>query len=118
RREYDIARRNRSKSTWTTSQPHAEPDSVFGNVFEELLRPEVENPSNFYSPIGMASGAALGFICGGIPGALLGGYGGKTLGSIRDKKGVSVMEAFLRLEHAHKAAIIATLAAKIFKSLQ
>ncbi|KAF9096960.1 hypothetical protein BGX27_001057 [Mortierella sp. AM989] len=122
RKEYDNARRSHnraSRSNWTASAPHhAEPDSVFGGVFEELLRPEVQNPSNFYGPIGMASGVALGFICGGIPGAVLGGYGGKTLGRIRDHKGVSVMEAFMRLEHANKAAIIATLAAKIFQSLQ
>ncbi|KAG0254766.1 hypothetical protein BG011_005527 [Mortierella polycephala] len=122
RREYDTAKKSRNKdsrSTWSTSAPHhAEADTVFGGVFEELLKPEVENPSTFYSPIGMASGAALGFICGGLPGAVLGGYGGKTLGRIRDQKGVSVMEAFGRLEHAHKAAIIASLAAKIFHSLQ
>ncbi|KAF9385865.1 hypothetical protein CPB97_004385 [Podila verticillata] len=119
RREYDLARKSQSRKSWSTSSaPHAEADTVFGGVFEELLRPEVENPSNFYSPIGMASGAALGFICGGVPGALIGGYGGKQLGKIRDHKGVSVMEAFGRLEHAHKAAIIATLAAKIFSSLQ
>ncbi|KAF9573585.1 hypothetical protein EC968_008340 [Mortierella alpina] len=122
RREYDIARRSRSRDSrnaWSASAPHhAEANTVFGGVFEELLRPEVQNPSHFYSPIGMASGAALGFICGGIPGALLGGYGGKTLGRIRDQKGVSVMEAFGRLEHAHKAAIIASIAAKIFQSLQ
>ncbi|KAI1320674.1 hypothetical protein EDD11_010208 [Mortierella claussenii] len=122
RREYDVARRSQnraSRNAWSASAPHhAEPDIVFGGVFEELLRPEVQNPSTLYSPIGMASGAALGFICGGIPGALLGGYGGKTLGRIRDQKGVSVMEAFMRLEHAHKAAIIASLAAKIFYSLK
>ncbi|KAF9084447.1 hypothetical protein BGX23_010506 [Mortierella sp. AD031] len=125
RKEYDIARRSRANSwgsPWSTSasgqEQHAEPDTVFGGVFEELLRPEVQNPGNFYSPVGMASGAALGFICGGIPGALIGGYGGKTLGRIRDQKGVSVIEAFGRLEHANKAAIIATLAAKVFQSLQ
>ncbi|KAI9238478.1 MAG: DnaJ domain-containing protein [Podila humilis] len=119
RREYDLARKSHSRNSWSTSSaPHAEANTVFGGVFEELLRPEVENPWNFYSPIGMASGAALGFICGGVPGALIGGYGGKQLGKIRDHKGVSVMEAFGRLEHAHKAAIIATLAAKIFSSLQ
>ncbi|KAG0053100.1 hypothetical protein BGZ83_001692 [Gryganskiella cystojenkinii] len=122
RQEYDNARRSRSRESrnaWSTSASHhAEAETVFGGVFEELLRPEVQNPSTFYSPIGMASGAALGFICGGIPGAVLGGYGGKKLGQIRDIKGVSVMEAFGRLEHAHKAAIIASLAAKIFQSLQ
>ncbi|KAF9947486.1 hypothetical protein BGZ70_002646, partial [Mortierella alpina] len=75
RREYDNARRSRSRdsrSAWTASAPHhAEAETVFGGVFEELLRPEVQNPSRIYSPIGMASGAALGFICGGVPGALL-----------------------------------------------
>ncbi|KAG0322138.1 hypothetical protein BG000_003011, partial [Podila horticola] len=66
RREYDQARRSHSRNSWsTTAEPHAEADAVFGGVFEELLRPEVENPRSFYSPIGMASGAALGFICGG-----------------------------------------------------
>ncbi|KAG0027470.1 hypothetical protein BGZ81_005540 [Podila clonocystis] len=119
RREYDLARRSHSRTSWSTSAgPHAEAETVFGGVFEELLRPEVENPRSFYSPIGMASGAALGFICGGVPGALIGGFSGKQLGKIRDHKGVSVMEAFGRLEHAHKAAIIASLAAKIFSSLQ
>ncbi|KAG0196814.1 hypothetical protein BGX28_009737 [Mortierella sp. GBA30] len=91
RKEYDNARKSRSRESrnaWEESAPHhTEPDSIFGGVFEELLRPE-------------------------------GGYGGKTLGRIRDQKGVSVMEAFGRLEHAHKAAIIASLAAKIFHSLQ
>lgn len=75
RKEYDIARRSSQKqqswSTSATAQEHAEPETVFGGVFEELLRPEVQNPSSFYSPVGMASGAALGFICGGVPGALL-----------------------------------------------
>ncbi|KAF9119048.1 hypothetical protein BGX30_004114 [Mortierella sp. GBA39] len=122
RKEYDIARRTaQNRGSWSTSataQGQAEPETVFGGVFEELLRPEVQNPTSFFSPVGMASGAALGFICGGIPGALIGGYGGKTLGHIRDQKGVSVIEAFGRLEHAHKAAIIASLAAKIFQSLQ
>ncbi|KAG0328802.1 hypothetical protein BGZ99_004466 [Dissophora globulifera] len=115
RREYDIARRSRGRPA---AAPQAEADVVFGGVFEELLRPEVQNPSSFYSPIGMASGTALGFIVGGIPGALAGGVGGKFLGKIRDQKGVSVIEAFGRLEHANKAAIIATLAAKVFHSMQ
>ncbi|KAF9899357.1 hypothetical protein BX616_003083, partial [Lobosporangium transversale] len=121
RREYDIARRAQSRgsrSTWSAEANHTEPEQVFGGVFEEMLRPEVENPSTFYSSVGMASGAALGFICGGPPGALLGAYAGKTFGRIRDQKGVSVMEVFMRLEHAHKAAIIASLAAKIFHSLK
>jgi len=75
RREYDNARRSRSRESenaWSTNASHhAEAETVFGGVFEELLRPEVQNPTSFYSPIGMASGAALGFICGGLPGAVM-----------------------------------------------
>ncbi|KAF9414668.1 hypothetical protein BGZ94_000320, partial [Podila epigama] len=116
RREYDQARRSQSRTSrqsWFSNEaPHTEPEQVFGGVFEELLRPEVQNPRTFFSPIGMASGAALGFICGGVPGAVVGAYGGKQLGKIRDNKGVSVAEAFGRLPHANKAAIIAALAAK------
>ncbi|KAF9428007.1 hypothetical protein BGZ76_002099, partial [Entomortierella beljakovae] len=103
RKQYDDVRRSHSNSTrssYSTSASHAEPNSVFGGVFEELLRPEVENPSNFYSPIGM------------------GAYGGKKLGHIRDIKGVPVADVFMRLEHAHKAAIIAAIATKIFKSVE
>lgn len=75
RKQYDVARKSQnstSRTTWeSTSNHHAEANTVFGNVFEELLRPEVENPTNFYGPFGMASGAVLGFICGGLPGAVM-----------------------------------------------
>lgn len=75
RREYDIARKSHSRESWnawSTSAPHhAEADTVFGGVFEELLRPEVQNPTSFYSPIGMVSGAALGFIVAGPLGIAL-----------------------------------------------
>ncbi|KAG0236139.1 hypothetical protein BGW42_004023 [Actinomortierella wolfii] len=121
RREYDQARRSHNaRRTWTEdhANAHAEPNTIFGNVFEELLRPEVENPSSFYSTIGMASGAALGFICAGIPGVMMGGYAGKKLGQVRDNKGVSVMEAFGRLEQAQRMAILAALAGKLVASLK
>ncbi|KAG0243946.1 hypothetical protein BGW41_000779 [Actinomortierella wolfii] len=121
RREYDQARRSHNaRRTWTEdhANAHAEPNTIFGNVFEELLRPEVENPSSFYSTIGMASGAALGFICAGLPGVMMGGYAGKKLGQVRDNKGVSVMEAFGRLEQAQRMAILAALAGKLVASLK
>ncbi|KAF9975006.1 hypothetical protein BGZ73_001459 [Actinomortierella ambigua] len=121
RREYDQARRTQqARRAWTEghSSEHAEPDRVFVNVFEALLRPEIENPSYFYAPLGMASGAVLGFICAGVPGLMAGGYTGKKLGQIRDNKGVSVMEAFSRLEQAQRMAILAALASKIFTTLK
>ncbi|KAG0255345.1 hypothetical protein DFQ27_006307 [Actinomortierella ambigua] len=120
RREYDQARRTQqARYAWTEGHAgeHTEPDRVFVNVFEALLRPEIENPKYFYSPIGMASGAALGFICGGLPGMMVGGYAGQKLGQVRDNKGVSVLEAFSRLEQAQRMAILAALAGKIFASL-
>ena len=52
----------------TSARPNAE--HVFGDVFEELLRPEVERVMPFWNWIGAASGAALGFIAGNLPGAV------------------------------------------------
>ncbi|KAF9936074.1 Zinc phosphodiesterase ELAC protein 2 [Modicella reniformis] len=76
RKEYDSARISHNKNLGTlgtlgtiggvSKAHHAKANSVFGNVFEELLRVEVEDPTNYYSPIGMASGAALGFIREGL----------------------------------------------------
>lgn len=39
-----------------------DPDHVFGNVFEELLRPEVHRVLPFWTWGGAASGAVLGFV--------------------------------------------------------
>lgn len=52
-----------------------------------MLRPEVERHVTFWSYLGAASGAGLGFIIGNLPGLMLGAYGGKRLGAIRDAKG-------------------------------
>ncbi|CAJ0831099.1 7875_t:CDS:2 [Entrophospora sp. SA101] len=90
-----------------------DPNSIFGNVFEDLLRPEIENPKWFYAPIGAVSGAMLGFVCGNVPGLMLGAYLGNKLGAVRDAKGVSVYEAYSRLSGNHKAAILAAIAAKM-----
>ncbi|CAG8603198.1 8786_t:CDS:2 [Paraglomus brasilianum] len=70
-------------STFTSPDP----DALFGNIFEELLRPEVDTPHWFYSPIGTIAGGILGFIIGNLPGLILGAYLGGRLGSIRDAKG-------------------------------
>ncbi|RUP07974.1 DnaJ-domain-containing protein [Jimgerdemannia flammicorona] len=119
RQEYDDARRSRSPSRdtngWAQRQNAASvnPNHVFGNVFEEMLRPEVDNPKFLWTPLGGMSGAIIGFIVGNIPGAVLGGYGGAKLGAVRDNKGVSVYDAFCKLSRQQKSAILNALAAKI-----
>lgn len=82
-------------------RPNAQ--GVFGNVFEELLRPEVQRHVSWWSYIGALSGASLGYILANIPGALAGGLAGNRLGAIRDAKGKSVMTVFAQLEGSQKA---------------
>lgn len=43
---------------------------MFGDVFEELLRPEVERVVPIWKWTGALSGAVLGFIAGNLPGAV------------------------------------------------
>ncbi|CAG8575276.1 4875_t:CDS:2 [Funneliformis mosseae] len=118
RKQYDKERASRRKqeasTLWQSSQ--ADPNQIFGNVFEDLLRPEVENHGWFYTPIGAVSGACLGFIFGNFPGLVVGAYAGKKLGAIRDAKGISVYDAYSRLNGSHKAAILAALATKLVSS--
>ncbi|CAB4423058.1 DnaJ-domain-containing protein [Rhizophagus irregularis] len=114
RAQYDNTRATRKKrqgNSWQTSQ--ANPDQVFGDVFEDLLRSEVDNPSWFYAPVGAVTGACLGFICGNVPGLIIGAYAGNKLGAIRDAKGMSVYDAYSRLNGNRKAAILAALASKL-----
>lgn len=61
-------RSDASDEGYTSARPNA--DHVFGDVFEELLRPEVERVVPFWKWLGAASGAALGFIAGNLPGAV------------------------------------------------
>ncbi|CAG8470427.1 5805_t:CDS:2 [Scutellospora calospora] len=119
REQYDRARASRkrqgkSASTWQVDR--ADANLIFSNVFEELLRPEVDNPQWFYAPIGAVTGGALGFICGNVPGLVLGAYAGNKLGAVRDAKGVSVYDAYSKLSGNHKAAILAALATKLVTS--
>ncbi|GAA5850177.1 hypothetical protein JCM8547_001031 [Rhodosporidiobolus lusitaniae] len=89
-------------------------DHVFGNVFEEMLRPEVQRVLPFWTWTGAAAGAVMGFIVGNIPGAAVGAFGGSKLGAIRDAKGKSVMQVFQTLGGDQKAEILKSLAAKVF----
>ncbi|GAC99158.1 hypothetical protein PHSY_006757 [Pseudozyma hubeiensis SY62] len=92
-------------------QPQA--DGVFANVFEELLRPEVQRVAPFWKWVGGASGTALGFIVGNIPGALAGAFAGSQLGRIRDAKGKSVAEVFMSLGSAQRAEVLTNLLQRV-----
>ncbi|KAH7104739.1 DnaJ-domain-containing protein [Auriculariales sp. MPI-PUGE-AT-0066] len=99
-----------------TDAPRAErpnPEETFGNVFEDLLRPEVERTLNLWTYLGMASGAGLGFIVANFPGLFVGGLAGSKLGAIRDAKGKSVAAVFTDLGGAQKAEILRALAMKV-----
>ncbi|ORX71429.1 DnaJ-domain-containing protein [Linderina pennispora] len=92
----------------------ARADDVFGDVFEDFLRPSVESSgSGFWATVGMGSGAVLGFIVANLPGAVAGGYAGRKLGSIRDQTGRAVYESFQALPHARKLQILTALAAQL-----
>ncbi|KAI9094928.1 DnaJ-domain-containing protein [Phlyctochytrium arcticum] len=113
RSEFDRARREHRKFGMDEK---VDAETVFGGVFDELLTPEVPNPVWFWEPIGGIAGFMMGFIVFNIPGALFGAYSGKKMGKVRDMKGVSVYEAFAKLEQPRKSEILSSLAGKLFKS--
>ncbi|KAI9336434.1 DnaJ domain-containing protein [Zopfochytrium polystomum] len=112
RNAFDKARKSNEK--YATGEEKVNASTIFGSVFDELLTPEVPNPSTFWQPIGAAAGATLGFIFGNLPGAVGGYYAGGQLGKIRDRKGVSVYEAFTKLAVEKRAEILSELSAKLF----
>ncbi|KAI8098341.1 DnaJ domain-containing protein [Gilbertella persicaria] len=74
REAYDKSRtKNHNRFTpFSSATPHAssnQANQMFGNIFEELLKPEVEHPSHVWRIFGACSGAVLGFIIGNLPGA-------------------------------------------------
>ncbi|KAF8740573.1 hypothetical protein AX14_008183 [Amanita brunnescens Koide BX004] len=98
------------------SQPdNAQPDphGVFADVFDELLRPEVERYAPWWSWIGTACGGGLGFIVANVPGMMLGAYAGNRLGAVRDAKGKSVAAVFSELGAIQRAEILRALAMKV-----
>ncbi|KAI0002045.1 DnaJ domain-containing protein [Russula vinacea] len=92
-------------------------DRVFGDVFEDLLRPEVERHLPVWSWLGSACGAGLGFITANVPGLVVGAYAGNRLGAIRDAKGKSVAAVFAELGHRQKVEILQALALKVLGTL-
>ncbi|KAF8622232.1 hypothetical protein AX15_007172 [Amanita polypyramis BW_CC] len=101
----------RAQSGNLNTQPDA--DGMFADVFDELLRPEVERHAPWWSWIGTACGGGLGFIVANVPGMMLGAYAGNRLGAIRDAKGKSVAAVFSELGAAQKAEILRALAMKV-----
>ncbi|KAF8078480.1 DnaJ domain-containing protein [Lyophyllum atratum] len=95
-------------------RPNAE--GVFADVFEELLRPEVDRVVSWWSYLGALCGAGLGFIIANIPGLMLGAYAGNRLGAVRDAKGKSVAAVFSQLGGSQKAEILRALAMKVLGS--
>ncbi|CAE6423466.1 hypothetical protein RSOLAG1IB_02786 [Rhizoctonia solani AG-1 IB] len=103
----------------SSEPPPHRPDAegVFGDVFEDLLRPEVEKQASWWTYLGAASGAGLGFIIANIPGLVVGGYAGNRLGAIRDAKGKPVAAVFAQLGGSQKAEILKILAIKVLGSI-
>ncbi|RUS22063.1 DnaJ domain-containing protein [Endogone sp. FLAS-F59071] len=77
RQLYDETRQSRSRSNdtdrWAPRRGggSVNADHVFGTVFEEMLKPEVDNPKFLWTPLGALSGVVIGFIVGNIPGAVI-----------------------------------------------
>jgi hypothetical protein len=92
-----------------------DPFKIFASVFDDLLIPEVPNPTVFYERIGCVSGIVLGFILLNIPGAIIGYYTGAKMGKVRDMKGKCVYDAFMKLDGGKKREILTHLASKLVK---
>ncbi|RPD63084.1 DnaJ-domain-containing protein [Lentinus tigrinus ALCF2SS1-6] len=101
-------------ATGATAADRPDADHVFADVFEELLRPEVERHAPWWAWLGAICGAGIGFIIANIPGLMFGMYAGNRLGAIRDAKGKSVAAVFTQLGGDQKAQILRALAAKVF----
>lgn len=69
------------------------------------LAPEVAHVRPFWSYLGGAAGATMGYIVANIPGALAGAVAGNRLGAVRDAKGRSVGEVFMGLGAGQKAEV-------------
>ncbi|KAG4094830.1 DnaJ-domain-containing protein [Neocallimastix lanati (nom. inval.)] len=106
-------KKNANTSSIYKYERDADPDKIFGNVFEELFSPDVPKPHTFWKPLGGAAGIVLGFICMNVPGAVAGGIAGAKLGQIRDNKGCSVYDAFKKLDKSKKAEILSEITKEV-----
>ncbi|PVU94563.1 hypothetical protein BB561_002462 [Smittium simulii] len=88
-------------------------NNIFGDVFESLLKPEVEKETTVWRNVGAVSGGALGFIMANLPGAVAGAFAGRSLGKIRDKKGKAVIHVFQELPYSDRIKILAAISAKL-----
>jgi len=94
-------------------QPRPDAEGTFNDVFEELLRPEVEHRVPWWAWVGALCGAGIGFIIANLPGLVAGAVAGNRLGAIRDAKGKSVAVVFTNLGGEQKAQILRALAMKV-----
>ncbi|KAG1755143.1 DnaJ domain-containing protein [Suillus paluster] len=93
--------------------PRPNAENVFADVFDELLRPEVERHVPWWSYLGAVCGGGMGFVVANLPGLVMGAYAGNRIGAIRDAKGKSVAAVFSELRGSQKAEILRALAAKV-----
>jgi len=106
-----------AQNTGTAPDNRPNADGVFADVFEELLRPEVERHGPpLWTYLGAACGGGLGFIIANVPGLMLGAFAGNRLGAVRDAKGKSVAAVFGELGGNQKAEILRALAMKVLGS--
>jgi len=99
-----------------TSGTQPNPDNIFTDVFDELLRPEVDRQTHWWAWLGAVCGAGLGFIFANFPGLMLGAVAGNRLGAVRDAKGKSVVAVFNDLGGQQKAEVLRALALKVLGS--
>ena len=112
-----------------SEQPQAQ--GLFADVWEEMLRPEVEHHSTSrylrsavlgsigYSRrvcAGLYSGQLAGWYVQATDAALGGATIGNRLGAVRDAKGQSVSEVFLRMSSSERARLLRALAVKVLGS--
>ncbi|KAG6381325.1 hypothetical protein JVT61DRAFT_5735 [Boletus reticuloceps] len=105
---------NTSRHNGHEQRPDAQ--NVFADVFDELLRPEVERHTPWWSYLGTVCGGGLGFIVANVPGLVLGAFTGNRIGAVRDAKGKSVAAVFAELGATQKAEILRALAMKVLGS--
>jgi len=106
----------KAPGTGASAGERPDAEGVFADVFEELLRPEVERHVPWWSWFGAICGAGLGFIIANFPGLMLGAVAGNRLGAVRDAKGKSVAAVFSDLGGNQKAEILRALALKVLGS--